>query len=380
MIEQHPRIPFGLPLSPLQLLSARRPPSFPFSSRRSSFFYLARNGIWHGVESLGLEPGDQVLMPAYHHGVEIEVLKARQLDLRYYRIDEKLQLDPHEIQSLVTERTRLLYVIHYLGFPQPMPALMELARRHRLAVFEDCALSLFSASPEGPLGTHGDVSIFCLYKSLPTPQGGVMVLNNPDLAAPSNLRKPGIPSTLGYVANRLLDFQSLRGGPLGYGTSRLLRSAARTFKHTSGLTTVPIDTNEFEPEVVDLGVSSMTHHIIRRIDAQEVVRRRRANFLQMNRLTGAGVRRVVRELPRGVCPLSFPILVPDKTRVHDAMMRDGVGTVTFWSIDNPEIPRGRFPDVDFLRSHLLEVPIHQGLLPRHVEFVANLLDRHARWV
>jgi len=56
-----------------------------------------------------------------------------------------------------------------------------------------------------------------------------------------------------------------------------------------------------------------------------------------------------------------------------------VDTVTFWSIDNPDIPRGTFPDVDFLRRHVLEVPIHQGLLAPHVEYVAEQLNRHALW-
>jgi len=374
-----PHIPFVLPLSPLQLVAGKTERSFPFSAPRASYFYLARNGIWHGVDALGLEPGDEVLMPAYHHGVEVEVLKSKGLEPRYYGIDDRFQLDPGQIESLISKRTRLLYVIHYLGFPQPIGQLTDLARRHGLALFEDCALSLFSAAPEGPLGSHGDVSIFCLYKSLPTPHGGVMVFNRPDITLPDHIRRPNIGSTAGYIANRLIDYHALLGGRPGAAVSSALRSLARVFKRASQVNLVPIDTNRFEPEVVDLGVSRATHHIIDRTPAEQVVQARRENFEHLHSLLAPGVRGVIDTLPPGVCPLSYPVLVRDKPAVHARLLAEGLDTVTFWSIDNPDIPRGRFPHVDFLRSHLLEVPIHQVLRPRHVEYVARMINRHAPW-
>ncbi len=55
--------------------------------------------------------------------------------------------------------------------------MQALGRRHECILVEDCALSLFSEADGKPLGAFGDYSVFCLYKTLPVPNGGVLVEN-----------------------------------------------------------------------------------------------------------------------------------------------------------------------------------------------------------
>ncbi len=61
--------------------------------------------------------------------------------------------------------------------PQPIDAVVELAHAAGAVVLEDCALAFASAPGGRPAGSTGDWSVFCLYKSLPVPDGALLVEN-----------------------------------------------------------------------------------------------------------------------------------------------------------------------------------------------------------
>ena len=100
----------------------RRPPivpnPFPLSEEQCRLFARARHGLWHAVRVLGLQAGDEVLVPAYHHGSEIEALTQAGLLCRFYGSGSRLEPDEADLAELIGPRTRALYLIHYLGFPQ----------------------------------------------------------------------------------------------------------------------------------------------------------------------------------------------------------------------------------------------------------------------
>lgn len=143
--------------------------------------------------------------------IEVETLLQKGLKLVYYRVDDKMRIGFDHLESLITSKSRAIYAIHYIGFPQPVKRLSDLAFKYNLKFIEDCALSLFSSSPEGPLGKTGDISIYCLYKTLPAPHGGLLVLNNPDWI-----------STTTILANRLLDSLDTKWDGWGYKLNNTL--------------------------------------------------------------------------------------------------------------------------------------------------------------
>ena len=63
---------------PLRPSAWLRPPTahlpFPLEEPRAHRFALGRVALLHGVRALGLSEGDEVLVPAYHHGSEIQAL------------------------------------------------------------------------------------------------------------------------------------------------------------------------------------------------------------------------------------------------------------------------------------------------------------------
>ena len=375
------RVPITLALPPSQLLGLgpAPPPAFPFDDVRSVYYYLARNGIWHGADSLGLRPGDEILMPAYHHGVELQTLLAKGMKLRYYRVDRQMRADLDDLRRNLRPETRALYVIHYLGIPQPIEAMRSVAAEAGIPMIEDCALSLFSRILAGPLGSFGDIGIFCLYKSLPVPHGGVLSLNRPDLPLPPRPTTPDRLSSAAYVLNRVLDAGMVSRSAIARRGSDRLRAWARAAKHASRSEVVPIDTEDFDVSMMDVGVRGAARRIIERTDARVVVARRRANYARLEERLDPGVGRAIPSLPEGACPLSFPILVPDKVALERRLSDEGVETINMWSRRHPDVPEGAFPDVEFLRRHVLELPVHQGLRFEHVDYVAERASALARW-
>ena len=118
-----------------------------------------------------------------------------------------MTLDPDDVERHCrAHNPDLLYVIHYAGWPQPMSELVDLCRRRGMLLVEDCALSLLSEVDGRPLGSFGDWSVFCLYKTLPLPNGALLVQNGPRLESLERLqlREAGSASVLGRTAELLV--------------------------------------------------------------------------------------------------------------------------------------------------------------------------------
>src|SRR5262245_14585415 len=140
-------------------------PPFPFSAPHRLTYYRARNAIYHLFRALlEASPSLTVLAPDYYSGNEIMAIRAAGARLHYCPVGSDMRWDPTDVERLCRlHNPDLLYVIHYVGWPQPMIELADLCRRREMLLVEDCALSLLSSADGRPLGTFGQWSIFCLY-------------------------------------------------------------------------------------------------------------------------------------------------------------------------------------------------------------------------
>src|SRR5262249_24485078 len=147
-----------------------------------------------------------VLAPDYNSGNEVLAMHAAGVTVRYCPVDRRMHLDPADVERLCDRHAPdVLYVIHYAGWAQPMTALVDVCRRRNMLLVEDCALALLSAAEGRPLGSFGDWSVFCLYKTLPLPNGAVLVQNVEDTALARAidalpLRSAGVASAAGRTA------------------------------------------------------------------------------------------------------------------------------------------------------------------------------------
>ena len=93
-------------------------------------------------------------------------------------------LDPASVEAAVTERTIAIEVVHLYGLPANMPEILDIARRHGLAVWEDCAQAHAAAIDDEPVGTFGAWGSFSFYptKNMTSLEGGMVSTADAELA------------------------------------------------------------------------------------------------------------------------------------------------------------------------------------------------------
>jgi dTDP-4-amino-4,6-dideoxygalactose transaminase len=355
----------------LSPLAPARATAFPFGAPRATTYYLARNAVFHGARLLGLA-GREVLVPAYHHGVEVGALAAAGAVPRFVRVDGRMRLDLEDAERKIGPRTRALYVIHYAGFAQPMDEVNALARGRGLLVVEDCALALFAAEGTRRLGSSGHLGVFCLYKTLPVPNGGALAVNDPAITrrVPPPDAAPLV-STMSHAAGSLLANAAFRFGRAGEAVRFAARAAAAAIRGASGLRPISTGTATFDPGCKDLGMSGVSSFVARRIDAGEIVAARRRNYFLLLGGLRDRVPPVFGELPAGASPLFYPLSCEDKAAVQAKLAARGVETVDFWREGHPLCRTDVFPEVASLRRRVLELPVHQDLGPEDMGHVAR---------
>ena len=367
-------VPAWQGVAPLNLLGAGAPHALPFplESPGCRLLYLARNGIYYAARALMPSPGTVALAPDYHNGLEIQALRLAGASVRFYRIDGALRPDLDAIREGLAQGARLVLVIHFNGWPQPIEEIRSLCREHGAALIEDCALAFLSARDGAPLGSFGDASVFCLYKTLPLPHGAALAMGSggAERLAAIPLRNPGALSTAARTADLAIARIRSRAGAVGGALARVKSWVGRALT-AAKVERSPVGSMTFDERQLDLGMSPWAERLLPRFDYEEVRGRRRANF---ERLLGALRDRstpLFTELPDGVCPLFFPLLVENKGEAARALAARGVEAVEFWNRGDPEAEGDRFAEAMRLRRQVLELPIHQDLTPKHIDHVAG---------
>jgi dTDP-4-amino-4,6-dideoxygalactose transaminase len=135
--------------------------------------------------ALGVGPGDEVLVSAQTHVATAHAVELCGATPVFVDADPRTgNLDLDELEAKITDRTRAIGLVHYLGLPVDMRRVMELARAHDLYVVEDCAVALGATVDGTHVGLHGDVGTFSFYpvKHITTGEGGMVITRSDDLA------------------------------------------------------------------------------------------------------------------------------------------------------------------------------------------------------
>jgi dTDP-4-amino-4,6-dideoxygalactose transaminase len=131
--------------------------------------------------SLGLQPGDEVLVPAATFWASVLPMVWCGLVPVFCESEfETLGIDPVDAARRITPRTRALVMVHLWGLPCKVDELRKLADEHGLKIIED-ASHAHGASVDGvPCGRFGDVSVFSMQgdKLVPAGEGGVYLTDN----------------------------------------------------------------------------------------------------------------------------------------------------------------------------------------------------------
>ena len=136
--------------------------------------------------ALGIKPGDEVITVSHTAvatvaAVELAGAKPVLVDIEpdFYTVD------PHKIETAITPKTKAIIPVHLYGQPVDLDPVLDIARKYRLRVIEDCAQAHGAAYNGRQVGSYGDLACFSFYptKNLGAlGDGGMVVTDQPELA------------------------------------------------------------------------------------------------------------------------------------------------------------------------------------------------------
>ncbi|MGB0002688.1 MAG: DegT/DnrJ/EryC1/StrS family aminotransferase [Candidatus Acidiferrales bacterium] len=137
------------------------------------------------LRALGIGERDEVIIPSFAFIAVANAVRHERATPIFVDIEsDTLNLDPSQIESAITLRTRAIIVVHTFGCPANLEAILEIAGRHDLRVIEDACEAIGAEYNGRRVGAFGDAGIFSFYpnKQITTGEGGVVVTRNPEVS------------------------------------------------------------------------------------------------------------------------------------------------------------------------------------------------------
>ena len=131
----------------------------------------------------GLKPGDEVILPSYTFSSTANAFVLAGASLVFVDIrPDTMNIDETKIEAAITEKTKVICVMHYGGVACEMDAILDIAERHGLMVVEDAAQGMMSTYKGRAQGTIGDFGCYSFHetKNYSMGEGGAIVLNRED--------------------------------------------------------------------------------------------------------------------------------------------------------------------------------------------------------
>lgn len=131
---------------------------------------------------LNIKAGDEVIMPSFTFVSTANAFVLRGAKIVF--VDSGLEnpnICVEEVESLITDKTKAIVVVHYAGIACNMDKIMQLSLKYKLWVIEDAAQAISSFYHGKRLGAIGHFSTFSFHetKNIISGEGGMLVINEP---------------------------------------------------------------------------------------------------------------------------------------------------------------------------------------------------------
>ena len=150
-------------------------------SRKVLLTTSCTSGLEMSALLLGIEPGDEVIMPSYTfvstanafvtHGAHIVFTDIR---------PDTMNINENLIEDAITKKTKAIVPVHYAGVGCDMDVINDIAKRHGIAVVEDAAQGMCASYKGKILGSIGDIGTYSYHetKNYSMGEGGAIILND----------------------------------------------------------------------------------------------------------------------------------------------------------------------------------------------------------
>jgi dTDP-4-amino-4,6-dideoxygalactose transaminase len=309
------------------------------------------------LEVLGVRQGDEVLVPSLTFVATVNAVRYVGATPVFVDIcgPEDLSIDPDDLESRISPRTKAILPMHFGGFGCDMERLAAIARRHKLFLVEDAAHAPCSEYAGRMLGTFGDIGVFSFFsnKNMTCAEGGMLVTANEEYARAARLLRSHGMTTLSYD---------------------------RAQGHATRYDVVGLGFNYRMDDV--RGSLALTQLGKLRAGIQKRLEKRRAYLKALRHVSAI-------HIPYGTYPFAashyiFPIVLKHggpafRDSVRARLAEAGIET----SVHYPAVHRFSYyapftralPRTEFVADHEITLPLYESLSEDQIAFVASNLEQ-----
>jgi dTDP-4-amino-4,6-dideoxygalactose transaminase len=128
-----------------------------------------------------IKEGDEVIAPSFTFVSSVNAFVIRGAKIAFVdSASDNPNMDVNQIESLITDKTKAIVVVHYAGIACDMDAVMSIAKKHNLLIIEDAAQCIDSYYKKKSLGSIGQLGAFSFHesKNIITGEGGMLTVND----------------------------------------------------------------------------------------------------------------------------------------------------------------------------------------------------------
>jgi dTDP-4-amino-4,6-dideoxygalactose transaminase len=301
----------------------------------------------------GAQRGDEIIVPACSFVATSNAVLAAGFVPRFVDVElETLNIDPARIEDAITPRTRAIQVVHTMGKPCEMDAIVEIAGRHGLLVIEDSCEAHGATYRGKTVGTLGQLGAFSFYAAhlICCGEGGMVVTSNDDLEREvRSIKSHGRP-----YGDIYFDFQR-------FGLNAKM--------------------NDLEAAIGIEGLQAFD-------EVFETRKRLLYRLLDLTRDLDDYAHFLVEEPHEKVAPHAFPLVLKDPSLDARALYRHleakGIQCKTLFGSLPTQHPAfaflgyrpGEFPVAEYIGENGLHFGCHQYLTDEDIEFAAEVLHEY----
>ena len=137
------------------------------------------------VAALKIGPGDEVILPSFTIiSCANSIVRAGAKPIVVDADTQNWNMRTDLIEDKITPKTVAIMMVHIYGLPVDVDPILDIAKKHNLAVIEDAAEIIGGTYKDKPCGSFGTISTFSFYpnKHITTGEGGMVFTNDFSLA------------------------------------------------------------------------------------------------------------------------------------------------------------------------------------------------------
>jgi dTDP-4-amino-4,6-dideoxygalactose transaminase len=289
------------------------------------------------LRALGIGPGDEVItspLSAAYTALAIMMAGARPV---FADIDPvRLTIDPAAVSAAITSRTAAIMPVHLYGQAAEMPAIVDIAGRHNLAIVEDCCQAHLATCGGRPVGSFGAAAAYSFYptKNLGAlGDGGALTTDDESLAA----------------------------------RARRLRNGGQTDKYRHVEFGVNSRLDEIQAAILRERLPYLPRWTANR---RAIARRYRAALISTGDVT------ILPECDAGHVYHLFPVLAVRRDDLQTCLRNRGIETLIHYPVPIPRQPalasfqHAPCPTADRICDQVLSLPLYPSLDPAAVDTIA----------